>query len=76
MSFAAVTDTLCRARRPLTVAFLAACAGQTAAQSPLATPEQAALDRQALRVFASSTVQGRIAFAEQALSADPYAETP
>ncbi len=57
------------------ILFLIASATSAAAQNPLATADQAALDRQALRVFASRTVQDQIASVMGAFSADPYAAT-
>ncbi len=60
----------------LPVILAAAWAVQAAAQSPLATADQAALDRQELRVFATAPVQNQVAFVTKALSSDPYAATP
>jgi hypothetical protein len=55
---------------------LTATAGQAAAQSPLATEQQAALDRQALRVFSNTAVQDQVAWVAAALSSDLYGATP
>ena len=50
--------------------------GLAAAQSPLVTEQQAALDRKALRVFANPQVQDEIASVARVLSSDPYGATP
>jgi hypothetical protein len=47
-----------------------------AAQSPLATTDQRALDRQSLRVLASQPVQAEAALVAQSFAADPYARAP
>jgi hypothetical protein len=46
-----------------------------AAPNPLATPDQTALDQQALRVFASPDVQAQLGFVTTTFSTDPYAKT-
>jgi hypothetical protein len=45
------------------------------AQSPLATSDQRALDRQSLRLLASQPVKAEAALVAQRFSADPYART-
>jgi len=47
-----------------------------AAQSPLATADQRALDHQSLRVLASRPVKAEVALVTQSFAADPYARTP
>ena len=44
-----------------------------AAQSPLATTDQKALDRQSLRLLASQPVKAEVALVTQSFAADPYA---
>jgi len=55
---------------------LALCGTALAQPSPLATPDQRALDDQALRLLASSQVQTQRAAVEKLFAADPYAATP
>jgi len=45
------------------------------AQSPLATADQHALDRQSLRLLASQPVKAEVALVTQSFAADPYAGT-
>jgi hypothetical protein len=54
---------------------LAVPLGAAAAQSPLATAQQAAFDRESLRIFASPVVQDQIGSVVQAFSSDPYFAT-
>jgi hypothetical protein len=46
-----------------------------AAQSPLATADQRALDRQSLRLLASQPVKAEAALVAQSFAADPYSRT-
>jgi hypothetical protein len=59
----------------LATAFMATGALAASAQSPLATPDQRALDKQSLRVLASPVVKAQEPLVAQAFAADPYAQT-
>jgi hypothetical protein len=48
----------------------------SARTSPLATPDQIALEKQAVRVLASKPVQDQVAFVTSTLGANPFAQTP
>jgi hypothetical protein len=60
----------------MVIADAAAATPAPASTNPLATPDQIALDKQALAVFHNKIVQDGIGFAAQAFATDPYAETP
>jgi hypothetical protein len=59
----------------LTASVTLTAALAAAAQSPLATAGQHALDRQSLRVLASEPVKTETALVAQSFAADPYART-
>jgi hypothetical protein len=59
----------------LTASVTMTAALAAAAQSPLATAGQHALDRQSLRVLASEPVKTETALVAQSFAADPYART-
>jgi hypothetical protein len=65
-----------------TLAFALGCGGTAfappgfASPNPLATPDQIALDGQALAVFRAKAVQDGIGFVARTFATDPYGQTP
>ena len=59
----------------LVLAGAASAAVAAAQHNPLATPEQVALDKLAVDIFYTASVQAQVDFVAQSLAADPYAKT-
>jgi hypothetical protein len=57
------------------LAVMALASSATAQTSPLATPQQAALEEQALRILATKPVQDQVAYVTGTLAANPFYQT-